>query len=95
MRNLHLHTKLPIELAGGLTRPTLLDVRTREEFGAGHVEGAVNVPIDELERRLSELGSPEHPIAVYCRSGRRSARAVSLLRAAGFETVTDLGGLAQ
>lgn len=69
----------------------LLDVRTPEEFDAGHIEGAVNLPIDVLPGRIGELGPPSTPIVVYCRSGRRSADAAVRLRAAGFTDVLDLG----
>jgi phage shock protein E len=69
----------------------LLDVRTTDEFAAGHLEGAVNIPISELPRRLSELGAPERDIVVYCRSGTRSAQAAALLESNGFARVYDLG----
>lgn len=71
----------------------VIDVRGSEEFASGHLLGAVNVPVQELEARLEELGPKDRPVAVYCRSGRRSAAATDLLRAAGFASVTDLGGL--
>lgn len=67
---------------------TLLDVRTPEEFAAGHLDGAVNIPVQELDRRLSEV--PPGKVVVYCRSGARSARAAVMLRSAGHE-VLDLG----
>lgn len=69
----------------------LVDVRTPEEFEAGHLEGAVNLPIDALPGRIGELGPPSTPIVVYCRSGRRSADAAAQLREAGFTDVLDLG----
>lgn len=68
----------------------LLDVRTPEEFAAGHIEGARNIPVQELAERLDELPD-DRPLVVYCRSGRRSARAVELLRAGGHEDLFDLG----
>jgi phage shock protein E len=71
----------------------ILDVRSPDEFAAGHLDGAINVPVDELEARFSELGSPQRPVAIYCRSGRRSAVATQVLRRAGFVSVTDLGGI--
>jgi rhodanese-related sulfurtransferase len=71
---------------------TLLDVRSPAEFAAGHLDGAVHVPVDELDARLGELPR-DRPVVVYCRSGGRSARAASLLAAAGYE-VHDLGGMA-
>ncbi|MFB1481788.1 rhodanese-like domain-containing protein [Corallococcus sp. RDP092CA] len=70
---------------------TLVDVRTPEEFAAGHLPGAVNIPVEELPRRLAELGSPEKPFVIYCRSGARSSRAEHLLRERGFQDVFNLG----
>jgi len=70
----------------------LLDVRNPEEFAVWHLEGARNVPVQELSTRLHELGPRDRPVAVYCRSGRRSALAKILLEAHGFARVWDLGG---
>jgi len=70
---------------------TLLDVRTAAEFEAVHLEGARNIPVQELDRRMGELGSRDRPVLVYCRSGHRSARAAAMLREAGFVQVRDLG----
>lgn len=70
---------------------TLVDVRTPEEFAAGHLPGAVNLPVDELPQRLGELGSPEKPLVIYCRSGARSTRAERLLKERGFQDVFNLG----
>ncbi|MBI4816902.1 MAG: rhodanese-like domain-containing protein [Deltaproteobacteria bacterium] len=69
----------------------LLDVRTPGEFGNGHIQGAVNIPVDQLQARLAELGAKDKSIVVYCQSGGRSAAAKSLLDRAGFTTVYDLG----
>ncbi|MCB9780551.1 MAG: rhodanese-like domain-containing protein [Alphaproteobacteria bacterium] len=68
----------------------LLDVRTPMEFRGGHVQGATNIPVDELGRRLDELDQAR-PVVVYCRSGARSHRASGLLQHAGFAQVWDLG----
>lgn len=73
----------------------LLDVRSPEEFAAGHLDGAVNISVQELEGRLAELGSKETPLIVYCRSGMRSHRASELLKSAGFTSVHDLGGMSR
>jgi phage shock protein E len=67
----------------------LLDVRTPGEFADGHVQGALNIPVQELEARVAELDA-SRPVVVYCRSGNRSGTAAGMLRARGFE-VTDLG----
>lgn len=69
----------------------LVDVRTPAEFAAGHIDGAVNVPVQELVDRRAELGPPSTSVVVYCGSGRRSAHAAALLREAGFDSVFDLG----
>lgn len=70
---------------------TLVDVRTPEEFAAGHLPGAVNIPVDELPQRLGELGPPEKPLVVYCHTGRRATRAEKVLREHGFQHVLNLG----
>ena len=56
----------------------LLDVRTASEFRSGHIEGAVNIPVDQVARRVGELPKAT-PIVLYCRSGSRSTRAGALL----------------
>ena len=70
----------------------LLDVRTAGEFSSGHLEGAVNIPVQELEARVSSLPvKKDAPIVVYCHSGRRSAMAKEMLEKAGYSKVSDLG----
>jgi phage shock protein E len=76
----------------------LLDVRTPEEFAEGHVEGAKNIPHDQIDARAAELdelqgGDKTTPIVVYCRSGRRAGVAKQSLIAGGRTQVTNLGGL--
>lgn len=68
---------------------TLLDVRTPGEFAGGHLDGAINIPVDALASRIGELPA-DKPVVVYCRSGRRSAIAADLLAQKGFK-VTDIG----
>jgi len=72
----------------------LLDVRTAAEFAERHLTGAVLIPIDELEgRAAAELPEHDQRIYIYCRSGNRSAQALSLLRGLGYTNVRDLGGI--
>ncbi len=71
----------------------LVDVRSRAEFASGHLEGARNIPVDELPRRLSELGAKGKPVVLYCASGIRSASASRSLRNSGFSQVHNLGPL--
>ncbi len=69
----------------------LLDVRTPAEFRGGHAEGATNIPVQELARRMKEIPSGR-PVVVYCASGGRSASAGGILASAG-HTVYDAGGI--
>lgn len=71
----------------------LLDVRSEEEFAAGHLPGAVNVPVTQLAARLETLGDKRRPIVVYCAAGVRSTRAAALLQEAGFSRVLNLGAM--
>ena len=68
----------------------LLDVRSPGEFSMGHIEGARNLPVQELGAKLDTLDKAQ-PIVVYCRSGQRSGQAMQLLRGQGFDQVYDLG----
>lgn len=73
--------------------PLLLDVRTPEEFAAGHVSGATLVPIQELPARLGELAAyEERGVVAYCEVGGRAGKAAELLRAHGFAHVRLLDG---
>lgn len=68
---------------------TLVDVRTPEEYRAGHVQGARNLPVQELAARVAEIPRGR-PVVLYCRSGARSASAAQLLTQRGYEVV-DIG----
>lgn len=74
---------------------TLLDVRSPQEFGGGHIDGAISIPVLELAGRMGELGEKTAQIVVYCQSGGRSAMAKRLLESNGFTNVHDMGGIAQ
>ncbi len=66
-----------------------LDVRTPEEFAAGHIPGAVNIPLQMIEKRLREIPR-DRRLYVYCEAGVRSARAARLLRKAGYENIENI-----
>jgi len=72
-------------------RTYLLDVRTPAEFAAGHIPGAVNVPVDELRSRLGELPR-DRQIAAYCQVGQRGYLATRILLQAGFSAANLSGG---
>lgn len=73
---------------------TVIDVRTADEYGSGHLDGAVNLDLasGRLEAELASL-DPSAQYFVYCRTGNRSATATALMVDAGFTDVTDLGGM--
>lgn len=73
-----------------------VDVRTSGEFGAGHVDGAVNIPYEEIAERIGEVApDKDATIYLYCRSGRRSGIALEALREAGYRNAVNIGGLPQ
>lgn len=78
--------------------PTLIDVRTPAEFEAGHIPGAVNVPLDELRGSLDQLCGvldDHHDVVLVCRSGQRAGQAQDALRSAGLAAPSVLhGGIA-
>lgn len=75
----------------------VVDVRSKLEFWIGHLPGAVNVPVDQLPDGLAALDglSRQSRILVYCASGARSAQAAAMLRHAGYQRVTDAGGIGE
>jgi len=86
----------PAELAKQIEQgsaPLILDVRSEEEYAAGHIVGAVNIPHDQLGGRLAELPSSKTTeIVVHCERGRRAGVAEGVLAEAGYTNVRDLQG---
>ena len=72
----------------------LLDVRSPEEFAAGHLQGAVNIPHDRIAEEIA-AAVPDKSVQVilYCRSGRRADTALKTMQAMGYENVSNYGGL--
>ena len=78
----------------GAHPPQVVDVRTPAEFAAGHITGAVNVPVHELSRRLASLDlDPARPVVAVCLTGHRSVPAVRLLAGRGFQARQLAGGM--
>jgi rhodanese-related sulfurtransferase len=71
-------------------RIRLIDVRSPGEYAAGHVPGAINIPLEQVESRLDDLG--QGPIAVLCQSGRRAGVACNLLDPHGHDLLLVRGG---
>ena len=86
----------PAELAeriGAGDGPLILDVRSPEEYMAGHIPGAANVPHTQLAFRVDELGvGKSDEVVVYCQSGARAGRAKQALIRAGYTKARDLQG---
>lgn len=69
----------------------VLDVREPAEWSAGHIPGALHIPLGDVDARRGELPS-DRPVIVACRSGARSARAVKLLASHGLDVYNLTGG---
>lgn len=70
----------------------LVDVRTAEEYNTGHMPGSINIDVLQGHEGLAAKLDPERPVALYCRSGRRSETAGKVLKAVFFKNVVDLEG---
>jgi rhodanese-related sulfurtransferase len=71
--------------------PLVLDVRTRQEYGRGHLAGSVLIPVQELQHRLGELSAyRDREILIYCATGNRSTVAAKILLDAGFMQVANM-----
>lgn len=68
----------------------IVDVRSAGEYRSGHAPGTMNLPLNQLERRLGEL-DPSRPVVLCCASGARSAAAYAILKQAGFHDLQDAG----
>ena len=77
-----------------IDKATVVDVRTPEEFNGEHFDGAINIPLNEIQTRMDEFKEMKQPIVLYCRSGNRSGMATSLLQQQGISEVYNGGGLA-
>jgi rhodanese-related sulfurtransferase len=72
---------------------TVLDVRDHNEFRKGHIIGAVNIPFNDLEKRITELADKKNkPVIVVCKIGQTASSAGKQLTAQGFESVYKLAG---
>lgn len=82
------------ELMKEENKTILIDVRTEEEYNEGHLDSAINLPVDNITsiQTMSSINK-DSAIIVYCRSGQRSARAKEELNKLGYQNVYDLGAM--
>ncbi len=72
----------------------IVDVRSRAEFEERRIAGSVNVPLELLKSNIRQHAPTEDvPVAVYCLSGGRASQAAKTLKALGYKTVVNLGGI--
>lgn len=70
----------------------VIDVRTEADWKAGHIEGAILIPHDQIREKISEyVPDRQAPIVLYCSTGRRSALAFDILKELGYENVENYG----
>ncbi len=75
-----------VDLAAIVARGAkIIDVRSPQEFGGGHVKGAVNIPLDRIQKEVANLKKSGKPVILCCASGMRSGSATSILEAEGIE----------
>lgn len=79
------------EFRAGYRKAQLIDVRETNEFEAGHILGARNIPMSQIKMRMKEL-RPDLPVYLYDQSGMRSARAAQFLHRKGYKDLTQLQG---
>jgi len=73
-------------------KATIVDVRTPGEFAAGHIDGAKNIPLNEVPNRIDEFKAIEGDIILCCLSGGRSGQATMFLQQNGMKNVYNGGG---
>ena len=73
----------------------IIDVRSPQEFATGHLKGALNIPLDQIQQKIDSLEGLEKSseVLVYCLSGARSAAACSILAQRGFKRVLNGGSM--
>ena len=77
-------------------KDVIIDVRTPQEFAAGHVEGAINIEHGNIAQQIAKAGvTKDDTVLLYCQSGRRSGIALDTLKGLGFSKAENVGGIEQ
>lgn len=85
---------LALGCTGVFAKTVVIDVRTPEEYAAGHIDGAINIDHQVIGQRIGMAGvAKDDEVILYCRSGRRSALATDTLKSMGFKRLNDYGSM--
>ena len=85
---------LGLACASAGAKTVLIDVRTPEEYAAGHLDGAINIDHQVIAQRIGMAGvAKSDEVIVYCRSGRRSGIATEVLQGMGYKKAQNFGGM--
>ena len=78
------------------SNPILIDVRTDAEWNDGYIETAIHIPLDKILQKIEfATESKDQAIYLYCRSGKRSAKAEKALQSIGYINAKNIGGMKQ
>lgn len=94
MKRVLLAVVFALSCLGATAKTVVIDVRTADEFAAGHLDGALNIDHQIIAQRIGMAGvAKDDEVILYCRSGRRSALAAETLKGMGFKRLKDYGGI--
>ncbi|MCP8898550.1 rhodanese-like domain-containing protein [Gilvimarinus xylanilyticus] len=86
---------MAVTVSAGQEKVTWIDVRTAEEYAGGHLDGALNIPHEQIGKQIDDLALAKNaPVVLYCRSGRRADIALQVLKARGYSNVYNAESLA-
>lgn len=83
-----------VQLIDGDEEVHIVDVRTAGEFQSGHIPGAKNIPLSNLDKGIKKLNR-ESQVVLYCQSGSRASNALSTLKGSGFSKAWNFGGISR
>lgn len=96
MKKVWVSLSLFLAVASAFAKDVIVDVRTPQEYAAGHVDGAINIEYGAIGQQISKAGiSKEDKVLLYCQTGRRSGIALDTLKGLGFSKAENVGGIEQ
>ncbi len=94
--NITLALTMSLGALSAQAKDVIIDVRSPQEFAAGHVEGAINIGHGNIAQEIAKAGvSKDDTVLLYCQSGRRSSIALDTLKGLGFRKAENVGGIEQ